>query len=271
MRNLSVAATDSISGHATLSYSATTPLPPGLSINSSTGAITGRLTEGGDWETVITVTDRTYSNTDDFDWTVNSPITITNQGDQTNGIGDAVSVQISATDTACGTQIYRTGLPPGLSINGSTGLITGKVDSSASTTTPYTAIITVNACTCCDTAVDNFNWAITNLAPVDIFNPGNQANTASDQVAWPLQTIDTNGGTVLYSATHFHPVYTSMASPASSSALSPAPRPTAPTRQRSMPPTAGIFRRSASTGLLMPHLPDIDQSRRPDDYGKCQR
>ena len=112
--NLSVAATDSISGHATLSYSATTPLPPGLSINSSTGAITGRLTEGGDWETVITVTDRTYSNTDDFDWTVNSPITITDQGDQTNGIGDAVSVQISATDTACGTLKYtETGLPPG--------------------------------------------------------------------------------------------------------------------------------------------------------------
>ena len=79
--NVSAAATDAASG--TLSYTATA-LPSGLSINSSTGAITGTITQAGSWQTTVTASDGTYSNTADVGWTVNGAITITDQGDQTN-------------------------------------------------------------------------------------------------------------------------------------------------------------------------------------------
>ena len=201
--DVSAVATDSISNHGPLTYSAT-PLPTGLSINSTSGAITGSPTQGGDWETVITASDGTYSTTDAIDWTINSPITITDQGDQTNGIGDVVSVQITASDTASGTLSYwESGLPTGLGINSSTGLISGTISSSASTTTVYTPTITVSDST--NTAIDTFNWTITSAAPVEISSPGNQTNTAGDEVALQMQTTDTNGGTVLYSATGLPP------------------------------------------------------------------
>src|SRR5207244_1224729 len=96
---VSAAATDAASG--SLSYSAT-GLPTGLSISSSTGAITGTPTTGGFWQTVVTASDGTYSATTDIGWTIHGLITIPDQGDQTNAIGDTVSVQIAATDIASG-------------------------------------------------------------------------------------------------------------------------------------------------------------------------
>ena len=84
--SLSGAATDSISG-TTLVYSAT-GLPTGLSISTSTGAITGSITAAGSWQTTVTATDGTYSNTTSFAWAVSGPITITDQGAQSNAIGD---------------------------------------------------------------------------------------------------------------------------------------------------------------------------------------
>ncbi len=54
-------------------------------------------------------------------------MTVTNPGNQTGTVGTAVSLQIHATDSASGqTLTYSaTGLPAGLSINSSTGLISG--------------------------------------------------------------------------------------------------------------------------------------------------
>ncbi|HEX4087997.1 MAG TPA: ricin-type beta-trefoil lectin domain protein, partial [Trebonia sp.] len=54
-------------------------------------------------------------------------VTVSNPGNQTSTVGSAASVQVGATDSASGqTLTYSaTGLPAGLSINASTGLITG--------------------------------------------------------------------------------------------------------------------------------------------------
>ena len=54
-------------------------------------------------------------------------VTVTNPGSQTGTVGTATSLQIVATDSASGqTLTYSaTGLPTGLSINASTGLISG--------------------------------------------------------------------------------------------------------------------------------------------------
>ncbi|GAA4602803.1 hypothetical protein GCM10023195_08900 [Actinoallomurus liliacearum] len=68
-------------------------------------------------------------------------VTVTNPGNQTSTVGTAVTLQIQATDSASGqTLTYSaTGLPAGLSINSSTGLISG------TPTTAGTSNVTVSA------------------------------------------------------------------------------------------------------------------------------
>ncbi|MHC3475701.1 M4 family metallopeptidase, partial [Streptomyces sp. 7R007] len=55
-----------------------------------------------------------------------SGVTVTNPGSQSSTVGTAVSLQISASSTNSGSLTYAaSGLPSGLSINSSTGLISG--------------------------------------------------------------------------------------------------------------------------------------------------
>src|SRR6185295_18745897 len=59
-----------------LTYSAT-GLPGGITINSSTGVVSGTLngTSSGSYNTVLTVSDGTLTDTDAFTWTVTAPAT----------------------------------------------------------------------------------------------------------------------------------------------------------------------------------------------------
>ena len=84
-------------------------------------------------------------------------VTVVNPGNQSGTVGTPVSLQITATDSQSGqTLTYSaTGLPAGLSINASTGLISG------TPTTAQTAVVTV---TVQDTTgahgSASFTWAI---------------------------------------------------------------------------------------------------------------
>jgi hypothetical protein len=86
-------------------------------------------------------------------------VTATNPGNQTTTAGTAVSLQIQATDSASGqTLTYTaTGLPTGLSINTTTGLITGTPTTAGTSTVSVTAKDTTGA-----TGTAAFTWTVNN-------------------------------------------------------------------------------------------------------------
>jgi len=157
--SLQIQATDSASGK-TLTYSAT-DLPIGLSINASTGAITGTPTAAGSYTTVVTVNDGSGASSVNFNWTIGTGIgntvTVTNPGNQTGTVGTAVSLQIKATDSAAGqTLTYgATGLPAGLTISSTTGLITGTPTTAGNSSVVVTVTDTTSA-----TGSASFTWTI---------------------------------------------------------------------------------------------------------------
>ncbi len=137
--SLQIQASDSASGQA-LTYTAT-GLPPGLSVNPSAGLISGTPSAAGTFAVTVTAQDTTgASGSATVEWTVHNTVTVTNPGTQITTLDGPVSLQIQASDSASGqTLTYTaTGLPPGLSVNPSTGLISG---------TPITGqyIVTVTA------------------------------------------------------------------------------------------------------------------------------
>jgi hypothetical protein len=108
-------------------------------------------------------------------------VTVTNPGSQTGIVGTAKSLQISASDSASGqTLTYSaTGLPAGLSINSSTGLISGTPTTASTYSTVVTAKDTTNAA---GTAA--FTWTISpsgggGCSGQKLGNPGFETGTAA--------------------------------------------------------------------------------------------
>ena len=84
-------------------------------------------------------------------------VTVANPGSQTSTVGTAASLQMSASDSASGqTLTYSaTGLPAGLSINSSTGLISGTPTTAGTSTVTVTAKDTTGA-----TGSVSFSWTV---------------------------------------------------------------------------------------------------------------
>jgi subtilase family serine protease len=109
-------------------------------------------------------------------------VTVTNPGNQTGTVGTAVSLQIHATDSASGqTLTYSaTGLPAGLSINSSTGLISGTPTTAATSNVTVTAKDTTNA-----SGSASFTWTISTsggggcTAAQLLGNPGFETGSAA--------------------------------------------------------------------------------------------
>ena len=158
--SLSISATDSSSG--TLKYSAV-GLPIGLKINTSTGAISGSIAPGaavnGPYTVTVTTSDSTYSASQTLTWTINNPIAITVPPVKSYSVGDSVSLQISATDSSSGTLAYlANNLPSGLSINPTSGAITGTIISSTGSIGEILSLIEVTDGTYI--ASQNIIWTI---------------------------------------------------------------------------------------------------------------
>jgi hypothetical protein len=148
-----------------LSYAAT-GLPAGLSISSSTGVISGTPTTAGTYSVTVTGKDSTGpTGSATFTWTVGSTgadtVTVTNPGSQAGTVGTAASLQVHATDSAAGqTFTYSaTGLPAGLSIASSTGLISGTPTTAGTSTVTVTATDATGA-----SGTAAFTWTINSAA-----------------------------------------------------------------------------------------------------------
>src|SRR5262249_42882089 len=99
---------------------AATGLPSGLSINSSTGAISGTVTGAANhYSTKVTVSDgHGATGSVNVPWNV-SVLALTNPGRQYNAVGDTVSLTTitgSGVPTGDTATFNATGLPSGLSI-----------------------------------------------------------------------------------------------------------------------------------------------------------
>jgi F5/8 type C domain/Beta-1,3-glucanase/Putative Ig domain len=161
--SLQVQASDSASGQ-TLTYSAT-GLPAGLSVNFSTGLISGTPTTAGTSTVTVTAKDATgASGSASLSWTVNpaggNTVTVTNPGSQTSTVGTAVSLQMQASDSVSGQTLAYTasGLPAGLSISPA-GLITGTPTTASTSTATVTATDSTGA-----TGSAAFSWTVNTAA-----------------------------------------------------------------------------------------------------------
>jgi len=172
-----------------LSYSAT-GLPAGLSISPSTGVISGTASTAGSYSVTVTGKDSTGpSGSATFTWTVGSAantVTVTNPGTQTGTAGTAASLQLSASDSASGQTLSYSaaGLPAGLSISSSTGLISGTPTTANTYSVTVTATDTTGA-----SGSTTFSWTIGSgsgggcTAAQLLGNPGFETGTAAPWVA----------------------------------------------------------------------------------------
>ncbi|MBK7319521.1 LamG-like jellyroll fold domain-containing protein [Candidatus Villigracilis affinis] len=127
--------------------------------------------------------------------TQNDAPQVTNPGAQTSAEGEVVSLQVIATDAdiPADTLTYSAAnLPNGLSINTTSGLISGTLTYRAAATSPYNVTVTVNDGTTASPA--NFTWTVLQAAS------GLCANDPALVGCWPMEE---GNGTFIIDATTF--------------------------------------------------------------------
>jgi len=97
--------------------------------------------------------------------TVTNPVTLAAPANQSNYEADAVSLGLSGSDALSGTTLSYggQGLPPGLSVNGSSGVISGTVSAGDYLGSPFTVTVTASDSTY--SANQSFTWTISRLTP----------------------------------------------------------------------------------------------------------
>ena len=132
----------------------------------------------------------------------NTPPALTNPGNQTSGVGKAITLQLVGADPYGEPVSYKaTGLPAGLSLTPSTGLITGAPVSAGTNT--VTATVTDGVLSNSQT----FTWSIAapttppivNLPPV-LTNPGNQTSVVGKAITLQLVGSDPEKQPISYLA-----------------------------------------------------------------------
>ncbi|HEY7709535.1 MAG TPA: putative Ig domain-containing protein, partial [Candidatus Entotheonella sp.] len=147
-----------------------TGLPPALTINASTGLISGTLTQtaaaGSPYTVRVTVSDGTASSSLDFTLTLTNPVPmITSPGNQSSTEGAPVRLQLEASDPDGDPLVFSAaGLPPDLTINPSTGLISGTIGAMAANGSPYMVIAEVSDGA--NSSQIRFTWVVNAVLPL---------------------------------------------------------------------------------------------------------
>lgn len=177
-------------GKGPLSYTTTTPLPTGVSIDKGTGTISGTPTVLGDFPVTVQVEDANKQRaTTSFKVTVIDALpTISKPADQYDKVGTAVSHPI----TAQGQNITytATGLPGGLSIDEKSGVISGTLATDATDVNT----VTVTATNTGGSAQTSFTlYARPNIDPISDqqFNVGDTVNLPISAQGSNIQYITT--------------------------------------------------------------------------------
>jgi type II secretory pathway pseudopilin PulG len=153
----------------TWALSGSTPLPAGLAMpNATTGVITGTPTASLSTQPIsLMVTDQVTGQTDPitFNLTVYGPLTLTAPPAQLSTIGAPLTLALNATGGAPGLVWTASGLPAGLAINPSTGVISGTPTAFVVTTVSVTVtdLVSIQAQTV------TFQWTINAGACTTVF------------------------------------------------------------------------------------------------------
>ena len=189
----------------TLTYSAT-GLPSGLAIHPTTGAITGTLayTSAGTHPVTVTAIDPDFATgSQTFTWTVtnvNQAPVLTALAGRTDAENATVSLSVAATDPDGDTLTFSaTGLPEGLTIGSTTGVISGTLSYASAGAHPVTVTATDTASA---TGSQTFTWTVTNVnqAPV-LTGAVGRTDAENATVSLPLAATDPDADALTYSAT----------------------------------------------------------------------
>ncbi len=197
-----------------LTYAAT-GLPTGLTIDSATGLIAGTIDKAasaqGPYSVTVTATDdKGAATSETFSWTVDDIVPVATPPLPDRSTNDGSSVALTTANGFTNPNnlpltYVASGLPNGLAINSTTGMISGTLDSIASTEIAggvYTIAVTAN-----DgqggSATNTFHLAVTNQAPVVVANTADQLSS-DGQTIGALDAskafVDPNGDALTYAA-----------------------------------------------------------------------
>src|ERR1043165_3891297 len=134
------------------------------------------------------------------DRTVPTTVSVTNPGDTANLAGDAVSYHISASDSDDNPLAFTaTGLPSGLSIDSSWGIISGTIANNAASSNAYSVTVTATDDIANVSGSQTFNWTV-DPPVVHVSNPGDTTNLAGDSVNFPISAWDTDNYPLTFTA-----------------------------------------------------------------------